>query len=99
MSHSEKHDEELRERPTLDEDADPVKAQQDYVEAHLGGRAPATPQAYQQALEQWHALPGAVRAPPAELTGPGGLPPNGEKPPCEPNDRGTGEIEVTDSES
>jgi hypothetical protein len=57
------------EQPPLgrDPDADPVKVHRDYVERHLGGGAPATPEAYARALKQWHALPGAVRTPPTEV--------------------------------
>jgi hypothetical protein len=66
------------EPPHLDKNANPVEAHNAYMRARLGGGAPATPEAYQRALEQWHALRGAVRAPAAELTGPDGLPPAGE---------------------
>ena len=49
-------------------EADPVKIHRDYVERQLGGGAPATPEGYARAIEQWHKLPGAVRVPPTELT-------------------------------
>jgi hypothetical protein len=37
-----------------------------YLERHLGGGAPATPEAYARAIEQWHLLPGAIRTPATE---------------------------------
>lgn len=49
--------------------ADPVRIHRDYVERRLGGGAPATPEAYARALEQWHQLPGAVSTPPTEVRG------------------------------
>jgi hypothetical protein len=59
-----------RRRPRLgNPDADPVKIHREYVERHLQGGGPATPEAYEQALRQWHELPGAVSRPPAEVTG------------------------------
>lgn len=85
MSQSKKPEAELREPPPLDENANPVEAHDDYLRARLGGGAAAAPGAYQQALEQWHALRGAVRAPAAELTGPGGLPAASEEQPQKPD--------------
>lgn len=70
---------EKEEQPPLgrDPDADPVKVHREYVERHLGGGAPATPEAYARALRQWHELPGAVRVPPTEVAGE-----EAEKPPA-----------------
>jgi hypothetical protein len=50
-------------------DADPVRIHREYVERRMGGGAEATTEAYARALKQWRQLPGAVSAPPAELTG------------------------------
>jgi len=55
------------ERPVLgNADADPVRIHRAYVERQLEGGGPATPEAYERALRQWHELPGAVSRPPAE---------------------------------
>jgi hypothetical protein len=50
-------------------DADPVRIHREYVERRVSGGAEATPEAYARALKQWHQLPGAVSAPPTEMTG------------------------------
>jgi hypothetical protein len=42
---------------------DPVRIHEDYVERHSGGGAPATPEAYEKAIEQFNRLPGAMRTP------------------------------------
>jgi len=39
---------------------------QQIVERRLGGGAPATPEAYVEALKEWHQLPGAVIRPPTD---------------------------------
>ena len=49
-------------------EAPPVSIHQEFIERHLGGGAPATPEAYERAMEQWNELPGAVRVPPTRLT-------------------------------
>jgi hypothetical protein len=68
-----------RRKPKLgNPDADPVKIHRDYVERRVGGGGPATPEAYQRALDQWHELPGAVSRPPTEIRGP-----DAERPPDE----------------
>ena len=72
QEHEEEHpqqkdDKEEPRPPGRDPDADPVKVHRDYVERHLGGGAPATPEAYARALRQWHELPGAVGTPPTEV--------------------------------
>jgi hypothetical protein len=67
-----------RRRPTLgNPDADPARIHREYVERHVGGGGPATPEAYEQALRQWHELPGAVSTPPAEVRGEPTPPPEG----------------------
>ena len=48
-------------------DADPVRLHREYVQRRVGGGALPTPEAYARALDQWHRLGGAVRAPAAEL--------------------------------
>jgi hypothetical protein len=48
---------------------DPAQIHREYVERRVGGGAPATPEAYARAIEQWHRMPGAVRVPPSEVTG------------------------------
>lgn len=50
-------------------DAQPVRIHREFVVRHVGEGAPATPEQYRQAVEQWHALPGAIRRPPVDLTG------------------------------
>jgi hypothetical protein len=59
------------ERPTPpgNPDADPVRIHREYVERRVGGGAPATPEAYDRALQQWHQIPGAVSFPPTEVVG------------------------------
>jgi hypothetical protein len=39
---------------------------QEIIERRLGGGAPATPEAYAKALEEWHQLPGSVVRPPTD---------------------------------
>lgn len=71
---------ENEERPPQREyETDPVEVHRDYIERQLGGGAPATPEAYARAINQWHALPGAVRVPPTELTGDEAAPPSDEE--------------------
>ncbi|MGE5764791.1 MAG: hypothetical protein ACM3ZF_13230 [Mycobacterium leprae] len=48
-------------------DADPVRIHREFVERRIGGGAPPTQEAYARAVEQWHALPGAVRGPATEI--------------------------------
>jgi hypothetical protein len=56
--------------PTLgNPDADPVRIHREYVERRLGGGAEPTPEEYRRALAEWHKLPGAVSAPPGEVSG------------------------------
>jgi hypothetical protein len=50
-------------------DADPVRIHEEFAERRLGGGAPATPERYTRAVEQWNELPGAVRVPPTGPTG------------------------------
>lgn len=67
------------------DDADPVRIHEEYVERHLGGGGPATNEAYEEAVQQWHELPGAVIRPPAEV------PRKPEAPAEEPGDEQEGE--------
>lgn len=55
---------------------------QQIVERRLGGGAPATPEAYGKALDEWHQLPGSVVRPPTD-----------EKPATEPKKQGTDEAD------
>jgi hypothetical protein len=48
-------------------DADPVRIHREYVQQRVGGGALPTPGAYERAVDQWHRLPGAVRAPAGEV--------------------------------
>ena len=48
-------------------DADPVRIHRQYVQERIGGGELPTPEAYERAVEQWHRLPGAVRAPASEV--------------------------------
>jgi hypothetical protein len=47
------------------EQKDAVKIHEAYLQHRLGGGAPATPEAYRRALEQFEKLPGAIRSTPA----------------------------------
>lgn len=71
-------------RPGRD-DADPVRIHEEYVQRHLGGGGPATNEAYEEAVQQWHELPGAVIRPPAEV------PREPQAPAEEPGDEHEGE--------
>ena len=48
-------------------DADPVRIHREYVQQRIGGGELPTPEAYERAVDQWHQLPGAVRAPASEV--------------------------------
>ena len=39
---------------------------QQIINRRLGGGAPATPEAYAKALEEWHQLPGSIVRPPTD---------------------------------
>jgi hypothetical protein len=39
---------------------------QQIIDRRLGGGAPATPEAYAKALEEWHQLPGSIIRPPTD---------------------------------
>jgi hypothetical protein len=63
------------------EDEESVRLHQAYLEFRVAGGAPATPEAYRRAAEQFERLPGAIRtrpgvgqAPPRPATPPGGEP-------------------------
>ena len=47
--------------------ADPVRIHREYVQQRIGGGELPTPEAYERAVDQWHLLPGAVRAPASEV--------------------------------
>lgn len=80
-----------RRRPTLgNPNADPVKIHREYVERHLGGAGSETPEAYAEALKQWHEIPGAVSRPPPELSG---------EPPRHPERQGVADDKSRDEES
>jgi hypothetical protein len=49
--------------PGEHEDDSVKRIHEDYVRRHLGGVAPATPEAYERAIEQFNRLPGAMRTP------------------------------------
>lgn len=78
-------------KPTLgNPDADPQRIHRDYLERHLDGGEPATPEAYERGIEQWHRLPGAISRPPAELRGEHDAEyPVDQRDPDAPNDEGT----------
>ena len=48
-------------------DADPVRIHRQYVQERIGGGELPTPEAYERAVDEWHRLPGAVRAPASEV--------------------------------
>jgi hypothetical protein len=43
-----------------DQDVDRTIVHRQYLERRLQGGAPATPEAYERAIEQWQQLPGAI---------------------------------------
>lgn len=60
---------------------DPVRIHEDYVRHHMSGGDPATPEAYERAMEQFRRLPGAVRVRTPHLKpGPDKSEPEGEEP-------------------
>ncbi len=46
--------------PQQDRNVDRTIVHRDYLERRLQGGAPATPEAYARAIEQWQQLPGAI---------------------------------------
>jgi hypothetical protein len=44
-----------------------VRIHRRYVQERIGGGELPTPEAYERAVDQWHQLPGAVRAPASEV--------------------------------
>jgi hypothetical protein len=44
-----------------------VRIHREYVQERIGGGELPTPGAYERAVDQWHQLPGAVRAPVSEV--------------------------------
>ena len=73
--------------PTLgNPDGDPVRIHREYVERRLGGGAEPTPEEYARALAEWHKLPGAVSAPPGEVSSAETAAPDDEEREPEPGD-------------
>ena len=70
--HDHEHHEEDRERREAEERPRRRRmgrehaVHQQIVEKRLGGGAPATPEAYAEALKQWQQLPGSVVRPPTD---------------------------------
>lgn len=44
-----------------------MRIHREYVQERIGGGELPTPGAYERAVDQWHQLPGAVRAPVSEV--------------------------------
>ena len=73
--------------PTLgNPDADPVKIHREYLERRLGGGAEPTSEEYARALAEWHKLPGAVSAPPGEVSSADSASPEEEEQEPEPGE-------------
>lgn len=70
-------------------DADPVRIHRAYVERRLGGGAEPTSEEYARALAEWHRLPGAVSAPPGEVSSADSTPSEDEEQEPEPGDDGS----------
>lgn len=62
----ERHEDEDKERPRRRRMGREHAVHQQIIERRLGGGAPATPEAYAKALEEWHQLPGSVVRPPTD---------------------------------
>jgi hypothetical protein len=58
---------ENHERPRRRRDGRDREVHLEIIARRMEGGAPATPEAYAHALEQWHQLPGAVVKPPTDL--------------------------------
>jgi len=56
-----------RQGPSKRHGGDPVRIHEEYVQHHLSGSEPMTPEAYERAMENFRRLPGAVRAPATEV--------------------------------
>ena len=54
-------------QPRRNRNVDRTLVHRDYLRRRLEGGAPATPEAYARAIEQWHQLPGAVRCAPVTV--------------------------------
>lgn len=63
--HHEHHEE--RERYRRHRDGRDRIVQLKLIERWMTGSAPATPEAYSRALQQWHQLPGSLIRPPTDL--------------------------------
>lgn len=55
------------ERPRRRRDGRDREVHLEIIARRMEGGAPATPEAYARALEQWHQLPGSVVRPPTDL--------------------------------
>jgi len=62
----EEHERHEEERPRRRRMGREHAVHQQIVEKRLGGGAPATPEAYAEALKQWQQLPGSVVRPPTD---------------------------------
>jgi hypothetical protein len=58
---------ENHERPRRRRDGRDREVHLEIITRRMEGGAPATPEAYARALEQWHQLPGSVVRPPTDL--------------------------------
>jgi hypothetical protein len=58
---------ENHERPRRRRDGRDREVHLEIIARRMDGGAPATPEAYARALEQWHQLPGSVVRPPTDL--------------------------------
>jgi len=66
--------------PRGPDEVNPIDVYREYVEQRKGGGAPPTRKAYDEALEEWRKLPGAVIGVPRDVRAPQEPP---EKPPPE----------------
>jgi hypothetical protein len=55
---------------TRNPDADPVRLHREYVQQRLAGGGLPTPEAYQQAIDDWQRLSGSVRLPATDVRAP-----------------------------
>jgi hypothetical protein len=65
--HEQQEHHEDRERPRRHRDGRDRAMQLKLIERWMAGSAPATPEAYARALEQWHQLSGSVVRPATDL--------------------------------
>ena len=67
--HEHEHEHRRRSDRQHEEIGDDPKAHMQILERRWLGSPPPTAQRYARAIEQWHALPGAVMYPPSDVTG------------------------------